>query len=142
MDDKKFGNKIKEGVSVQEIEKFARKYTTEVFLILAVLIGTISSIFDFFTGARLSIIFAGLGAIASLAFPEKIKTFHKKIAKFVLKKEKTSQIIFGIIRIAIALFIPFLLFAELGLLSGLTFHSLEKESQKEEIIEPEEKKEE
>jgi hypothetical protein len=61
--------KYKEGVSVEEIEKFARKYTNEVFLILSLIIATISSIFKFFTGPSWSLIFAGLLAIAGIAFP-------------------------------------------------------------------------
>ena len=75
MNDKKIGEKIKEGVSVQELESLARKYTTEVFLILAIFVASISSIFNFFTGAGWSIAFAGLGAIISLSIPGSIMNF-------------------------------------------------------------------
>ena len=128
MDEKKkgpsIGEKIKEGVSVQELETFARKYTVEAFFILAIIIGSISSIFGFFTGAGWSIAFAGLGAIASVAFPESIIKFEKTYYAFVAKYEKTTQIAVGIIWLVIALFVPFILFAQIGLLSGIAFHHL------------------
>ncbi|MFA5250873.1 MAG: hypothetical protein WC371_05650 [Parachlamydiales bacterium] len=122
MDEKNPFAKIKEGVSVEELETFARKYTTEVFLILAVIIATISSIFDFFTGPGWSLSFTGIGAILSLAFPETIVKIQRKILDLIAKPEKSMQITVGIVRLIIALFIPFFLFAEMGFLAGLGFH--------------------
>ena len=60
MDKNKFTDKLKEGVSVHEIESFARKHTSEVFPVLAIVIGSISSMFDFFTGAGFSIFFVAV----------------------------------------------------------------------------------
>ena len=61
MDKDKFTDKLKEGVSVQELEEFARKHTTEVFSVLAIIVGAISSAFDFFTGPGWTIVFTALG---------------------------------------------------------------------------------
>ncbi len=116
-------SKIKEGVSVQEIESFARKYTTEVFIILSIIIAVFSSIFDIFAGGPISsLFFIGLGAILTIAIPDKIEPFHKKVVTMLCKEEKTMQILIGVLRIIIALFIPFVIFAELGLLSGFAYH--------------------
>ena len=120
------GDKFKEGVSVQELENFARKYTTEVFLILALIIAAISSILDFFTGPSLSIGFTALGAIVSVAFPDKVINIQKKLFKFLAKPEKASQYIVGGIRLVIAIFLPFILFAEIGILAGIAFHNIPK----------------
>ncbi|MBN1915128.1 MAG: hypothetical protein JW769_04495 [Parachlamydiales bacterium] len=124
--------KMKEGISVEEIEIFARKHLTEVFLILAIIIATISSIFDFFTGSSLSVLFAGLGGIISIGAPIKTLQLEKKGFHFLGKQEKSVQIIIGIVRIIVAMFIPFVIFAELGLLSGIAFHSLFRHSAKTE----------
>ncbi|NGX33271.1 MAG: hypothetical protein K1060chlam4_01333 [Candidatus Anoxychlamydiales bacterium] len=124
---KKVTEKIKEGVSVEEIEKFARKYTNEVFLILALIIATISSVFGFFTGPSWSLIFAGLLAIIGIALPVQVGKFLKKILKFQATAPKTTIIIIGIVRIVLAVFVPLILFAEIGLLAGYSFHTTTRE---------------
>ena len=126
MNDKKkkssISEKIKDGVSVHELETFARKYTVETFVILSIIIAAISSTASFFMSAGWSLVFAGLGAIVSLALPEKVRKIEKLYFKFVTKQEKSSQIAIGIVQIAVALFIPFVVFAQVGLLSGISFH--------------------
>lgn len=130
MNDKKkesLGEKIKEGISMQEIESFARKYMTEVFLILSIVIASISSMFDFFTSAGWSVFFAGLGAIFSIAFPSKVAYLQNKF-KLLFKQTKATQVAIGIVRIIIALFLPFIIFAIVGMFSGSTYHKLMKEA--------------
>ena len=85
MDHKKLSDKIKEGISTQQIENFARKHTQEVFSTLAIFIGAVSSIFDFFTGAGWSILFAAVGAIIAIAFPVAIEKKLKRIYHFTLQ---------------------------------------------------------
>jgi hypothetical protein len=119
-------NKIKEGVSVKEIESFARKYIIEGFLILALIIATLSSAFNFFTGPGWSVIFTGIGGIVSVAFPDHVMKIGRPLFNFLKKQEKTIQIIIGIVRLIFAIFIPFLLFLEIGLLAGLAFHQNSK----------------
>ena len=62
MSKNKFSEKLKEGVTVKEIEEFARNHTMEVFSVLAIIIATITSCWDYFTGPGLSLFFAALGA--------------------------------------------------------------------------------
>ncbi|MBI5346447.1 MAG: hypothetical protein HZB76_04830 [Chlamydiae bacterium] len=116
----KLTDRIKEGVSVEEIENIARKYTTEGFLVIALIIATISSTFGFFTTAGWSLSFAGIGAVVGFALPEKIEAMEKKLLQFVFKQNKTTEIIIGIARVVVAIFIPFLQFAEIGLLAGVS----------------------
>ncbi|MBN2479890.1 MAG: hypothetical protein JXA94_06650 [Parachlamydiales bacterium] len=129
---KKVGEKIKEGVSVEELEKLARKYTTEVFLILSIIIAAISSAFGFFTGPSWSLFFAGIGAIVSIAIPEKTEGALRKLIMIAFKKDKSTEIVVGIVRIVIAIFVPFITFAEIGLLAGQAFHLLSKKDVKKE----------
>ena len=122
MDRNKFTDKLKEGVSVQEIEEFARKHTTEVFSVLALIIGAISSTFDFFTGPGWTIIFTSLGAIVGVFFPAPVERGLKQLYSFTLKQEKTTEMILGGVKIVVALFIPFIYFGLVGLLAGTSYH--------------------
>lgn len=126
MDDNKkkpsISEKIKEGVSVHELETFARKYTIETFVILAIIIASISGSLGFFYHAGWSLALAGIGAIISIAFPEKVIKLEGFYYNFIIKQEKIAQIAIGVVQIVIALFVPFILFAQIGLLSGIAFH--------------------
>lgn len=132
----KLTERFKEGVSVEEIEKFARKYTAEVFLVLAIIIATISSIFGFFTGPSWSVFFMGLFAIIGIVIPEQVGGIIQKLMKLHVKSEKITIIVIGIVRIIFAIFIPFIIFAELGLYAGYSFHTISRE-----FVRKEEKKE-
>ena len=114
--------KIKEGVSVEEIENFTRKYMWEVFSALAVIVASISSTFNFFSGAGWSIMLAGLGTLISIIIPTHMDKLFDKFYLFINKQQKPSQIILGIVEIVIALFLPFVIFAFLGLLAGIAWH--------------------
>lgn len=123
MDNKnKFSEKLKEGFSVQELEGLARKHTTEVFSVLALIIAGVSSIFDFFTGAGMSIVFLTIAAILAIFFPAPVEKGLKQLYHFTYKQEKTTEIILGAVKIVVALFIPFLYFGLVGLLAGSSFH--------------------
>lgn len=122
MNKNKFTDKLKEGVSVKEIEEFTRKHTTEVFMVLALIIATASSCWDFFTGPRLTIFFMALGSAIAVLFPVQIDRGLKRLYGFAFKQEKTTQIIIGAVKIVIAIFIPFLFFGILGLLAGSSYH--------------------
>ncbi|PIS01846.1 MAG: hypothetical protein COT84_00020 [Chlamydiae bacterium CG10_big_fil_rev_8_21_14_0_10_35_9] len=121
-ENKQPSEKPKEGMSFKELEDFGKKYTNEIFAALAVLIATISSLFDFFIGAGLSILFAGIGAIVAVIFPEQIDKALGKFYGMIKKQEKATQIIIGIVKVVVALFVPFVLFALMGLIAGSSRH--------------------
>lgn len=122
MDKNKIKEKIKEGISVQEIEAFTRKHTTEVFSVIALLIGAISSTFDFFSGPGWTILFITLGTIAALFFPVQVERLLKQIYSFTCKQEKATEMILGGLKIVVAIFVPFIYFGLLGLLAGTSYH--------------------
>lgn len=123
-------NVFKDGVTVEEMQNFARKYMTEIFIIIAIIIAAISSAFDFFTGPSSSLMFAAIGAILSIGLPSKVQSWLRKIFQFIFNQEKITQIIINVVRIVIAIFLPLITFLELGLLAGVAFHSFFKESAK------------
>ncbi len=131
-------DKLKEGVSVQEVEDFARKYAVEVISVAAIVIGAISSIFDFFTGPGLSVFFTAVGAILGIFFPVPVEKGLKRIYVFTFKQEKNTQLILGAVKIVVAIFIPFLIFGLLGLLAGTAYHYYVRHAQsnKEEMRSP------
>ena len=126
---KKLMDKIKEGVSVQEVEDFARKYTTEVFSVLAIVIGSISSMYNFFTGPKLTIAFMAIGVILGIFFPAPVEKGLKQFYSFSFKQEKTTQMILGLVKVIVSLFIPFVLFGFMGLLSGTSYHYYTRHAQ-------------
>jgi hypothetical protein len=129
MDKDKFTKKLKEGVSVQEIENFARKHTTEMFTVLALFIGSISSAWGFFTGPKMTILFLALGTILGIFFPAPVERGLKQLYAFSYKQEKMTQMVLGIVKIVVALFIPFLLFGVFGLLAGTSYHYYTRHAQ-------------
>jgi len=125
----KLVDKIKDGVSVQEMEDFARKYTTEVFTVLALVIAAISSMFDYFTGPKLTIIFLTIGTLLGIFFPAPVEKGLKQLYSFTFKQEKMTQVVIGVVKIIIAIFIPFVLFGIVGLLAGTSYHYYTRHAQ-------------
>lgn len=122
MDKEKFTKKIKEGVSIQEIENFVKSNTMPIFAVVAIFVAMVSSMFHFFTGAGFSILFLGLGAIITVIFPVPMEKVLKTIFLFASKQEKTVQMVLGGLKIVIGLFIPFIYFGFIGLLAGSSYH--------------------
>lgn len=119
----KFTEKLKEGVSVHEIEEFARQHTMEAFSVLAIIIATVTSSWNFFLGGpKIALFFVALGMIATILFPVPVERWLKQLYGFPLKQEKSTQMILGAVKIVAAIFIPFIIFAVVGLLAGSSYH--------------------
>lgn len=125
----KITDKLKEGVSIEEIENFTRKYTNEVLAAAALIIGSVSSAFDWFTGPKLTIFFFMLGTLLGIFFQEAVDRGLKQLYAFTFKQEKTTQMILGAVKIIIAIFIPFVLFGMYGLFAGTAYHYFTHSSQ-------------
>lgn len=129
MDKDKLTKKLKEGVSMQEIEGFVKSHTISLFAVIAIFVGAISSVFDFFTGPSLTLLFLGLGVILAIAFPVAVEKIAKKVFLFTSKQEKTAQIVLGGLKVVIALFVPFIFFGFIGALAGCSYHYYIRHSQ-------------
>ncbi len=108
--------KAKEGVSVKEIENFAKKHRFEVFFCLAILLACFFSFVMFGTGW--AVILAGIGGILGILFPAKVEFVAKKLFHFIFKQEESVQIIFGVVTLVVAIFLPPLIFLLLGAHGG------------------------
>jgi hypothetical protein len=118
----KFTDKLKEGVSVHELEGFASKHTTELFSVLAIIIACISSAFDFFTGPKMTLFFLAIGILLAVFFAAPVEKALKQLYSFTFKQEKMTEVILGCISIVVAIFMPFLYIGLVGLLAGTSYH--------------------
>lgn len=119
-------NKFSEGVSVKEIENFAKKHRVEVVFCLALVLACFFSFFMFGTGW--SLFFASVGGILGMVFPQKVESIFRSIKNFVQKQESTTQLILAIVYLLLAIFIPPLVFLKLGSHAGINVYRFFKNS--------------
>jgi uncharacterized membrane protein YjjP (DUF1212 family) len=105
----------KEGVSVKEIEAFAKKHRFEVFFCLAFIL---ACFFSFLWGPWWSVIFATIGGIVGVLLSSKLPPLSKSVFSFIFKQEPTVQLVLGIVGLILAIFLPPLYFLLLGLHGG------------------------
>ena len=109
--------KKKDGVSVREIEDFAKRHRFEVFFCLIFFISFIFGAFGFFKSFWSIAALMG-GAILGVIFAVKVDGLLKKMLHFVFKHDSTMQLVLGIVALVLAIFIPFLVFLVTGLAGG------------------------
>ena len=117
--------KSKEGVSVKEIEEFAKKHRFEVFFCLSFIFAVFFS-FVFF-GAGWAIVLAGLGGILGVLAASKVEFVARQIFGFIFKQEQITQMVLGIVMLIISIFLPPLIFFLIGVHGGKSLHHLAME---------------
>lgn len=116
----------KEGMSVREIEGYAKKYRFEIFFCLLYIFASLFTLI--FWGAVISIFLTGLGGIVGALFPNKVTVYSKKSIVFIYKHDKTTQVIIGIAILAVAIFAAPLIFLLTGLQGGRGLASYSNET--------------
>ncbi len=106
----------KDGMSVKEIENFARKYTYEVFFSLVFILASFFSMAMF--GVTWCIYLACLGGILGVWFPVKVEKAVRSVFQFVNKQQKPTMLVLGVLGLVVAIFLPPLVFFVLGLMGG------------------------
>jgi uncharacterized membrane protein len=109
-------SKKDEGISVKEIEEFAKKNKFPVAIALGVFLACLFSILLMMT--KLSIVILAAGALAGIFIPGKVSFAAKKLYSFIVKQEKTTQIVIGIVFLILAIFFPPAIFLLMGLHAG------------------------
>jgi hypothetical protein len=112
----------KEGVSVKEIENFAKKHRLEVFFCLAFVFACFFSFVFFGTGW--AVVLGSAGGIVGALMSGKVEHMAKKIFYFVFKQEQTTQLVLGAVGLILSIFIPPLIFLALGMHGGKSLHHL------------------
>lgn len=116
------GNKLKEGMSVKELEEYAKKHRYEVFFCLLVVIAGIATLFKMWS--KWSIIFAVAGAVVAILMPSRVDALLKKAFSFVFERDKTIQIVFGLFALIIGIFLPPFVFLLVGLFGGRAMNQM------------------
>lgn len=119
------GNKLKEGVSVREIEDFTKKHRFEVFFCLAFVFACIFS--TTFWSQWWSILAVSVGGVAGVLTPGKVEHFAKKVFHFIFKQEQVTQLILGIVGLVISILLSPLIFLLMGLHAGKSMYHMAME---------------
>jgi hypothetical protein len=106
-----------------EVEKFARRHTIETLTVIAIAVAALSAWAHFFVGTLgWSMIFMAAGAVVGIFFPTHIDKGIKMIYSFSSGDNKMTEVIAEGVKIAIALFLPFIYFCFLGMMAGTSYH--------------------
>lgn len=117
---KEINSKVKEGIS--EVEKFTYRHLVETMTVVAILMATFSGWMHFFIGTMgWSILFLALGGIAGLFAPTQMDELLMKIYSFSKGRSRPTVLIAEVVKIAVALFVPFVYFCFMGIMSGTAF---------------------
>ena len=119
-------SKLKEGVSVKEIESFAKKHRFEVFFCLSFIL---ACFFTFAFFPAWSLVFISLGAIVGVALSDAVEKLLKAIIRFALKQEKTTLLVLAVVWLVLSIFLPPLTFLLVGLSGGKNLIKTANESE-------------
>ena len=115
-------NKLKEGVSIKEIEEFAKKNRFDVFLCVLFFIACVFAFALWGTGW--CVVAAFIGTIVGILSSNQIEGLSKKGVLFLLKQESTTQIVLAVVLLVFAVILPLLYFFILGAHGGKSLHKL------------------
>lgn len=109
--------------NMSEIRKFGRRHIWEVLSTIAIIVAGISAWGHFFYGnINWSIWTLAAGAIATIFYPWRIDSLLKRTYTWKIGKSRSWGLILEGIKIAIALFVPYIYFAWIGMMAGSSIH--------------------
>jgi len=118
----------KDGMSVKELEDFAKKHRLEVFFCLLFLLSCVFGVWGFVFKCGWNILGLTVGAILSILMPAKIDGMLKKMMSFAFKQDTTIQLVFGIVSLVLAIFLPIVIFLLVGMYGGKSLYMQAMES--------------
>lgn len=126
----------KEGFTVKELQQKGKRYAVEIALVI---IFALSAIFSLVWGAGMMvwsiILTMALGIVGAL-LPNYMDRFIKASMRFLFGKQPVVGVVIAVVFIILAIFVPVIPFAILGLVGGKSFvedcyKNTSKDSQKE-----------
>jgi len=116
------GNKeTKKGLSIKELEGFAKKHHFEVFFCLFFFLAGVFGLLLW--SPAWSVILGTIGAIVGTLFPAKMHQMSHSLMGFVFRQDRNTQLILAAIALVLAVFIPPLVFLLIGLHAGKSMHA-------------------
>jgi hypothetical protein len=121
MDKNKFDlHKMRENFS--GFEKFAHKYMIETLTAVAIVVGAFSAWTHLFIGTLgWSMLFLVIGSALGVFMSSQMDRILKKVYSFSRGESRTSVIVAEVIKIAVALFLPFIYFGFFGIMAGTAY---------------------
>lgn len=121
MDKKKFVlNKMREGFS--DVESFVHRYMVEAMTVAAIVVAAFSAWVHLFVGTLgWAILFLVIGSVLGIFMPVQMDWMMKKIYSYSRGKGRVAAIVGEAVKIAVALFLPFLYFGFLGVMTGTAY---------------------
>lgn len=115
----------KEGVSVKEIESYAKKHRFEVFFCMLFVLALLFS-FVFF-GVVWAVFAVMVGGIIGVLLSEKVEEIAASIMGFFFRQEKTTQLVLAGVSMILAIFLPPLIFFLVGAHGGIHMRQMAME---------------
>lgn len=113
-------HKVRENFS--DVEKFTRRHMVETLTVIAIVVGALSAWMHFFVGTLgWSILFLVVGSVLGIYMPSQMDMAMKKVYSFSRGGSQATMYIAEAIKIAVALFLPFLYFGFLGIMTGTAY---------------------
>lgn len=117
----------KEGMSVKEIEEFAKRHRFEVYFSLMFFLAYIFGIIGYFRSGW-SCFSAMIGSIAGIILPYRVEQLMEKIFLFIFKQERTVLFILAAVGLILSIFTPFVIFLAIGLCGGYGIYKIVSDS--------------
>ena len=119
--DKESFNKLKG--KLPNMNELTHRYLSESMAVIAIALGCFSAWRGMFAGGVFwSFLLLIGGSIVGAFFSDAADKMIKMACRTFYKKDRTSEIIGGSVMAAVALFVPFVYFAFLGVLIGGAYH--------------------
>lgn len=112
----------KDGVTVKQIEEFAKKYRYSILLCISFILAFFFS-FVFF-GPGWGILFASIGGVLGAIFPKIVEQLITKSYHFLFKQEMVTQIVLAVVIIVISIFLPLVIYLVMGGVGGSALYQL------------------
>lgn len=113
-------NKFKEGLSVKEIEEFAKKHRFEVFFCLVFLFGCFFSFIIWAEGWAL--LLGAVGGVIGVALPGKVEIYARKMYDFFFSQQQSTQIVLMALILFGSIFLAPFVFLLLGMHGGKSIY--------------------
>lgn len=114
-------NKNKEGLSVNELQGFVKKYRFEVFLVAMFVLAGIFGMGLIWTPFW-SVLFATIGGVVGALLPQMILKMSHSVLGFLLKQDPNTQMILAGVILVLSILVCPLVFLLAGLHAGKTLH--------------------
>ena len=110
----------KDGVSVQQIENFGKRFHIEIFFTIIFILASFFSMVLYSHGW--SIFGLGVGGVVGVWIPKHIGKIAHATFGFCHRQQKVTVIVIAVVGVILSIFLPPLIFICAGLMAGRSFH--------------------